>query len=168
VPAVAGGRVYVGTADSLVAYGLLADATPAMPEVPLAMPPAPAPVANTPGGVLGTDRSPEGPPPAPAEKIVLVRGPFRVDPRSGLLAQQLTLRNEGSGPIEGPLTLVLDDLPRGVRLGGPRGVRVTHTPQGDRYRLVALPGLQPGQGVMVRLAFAGAGRRTVRYRLRVL
>jgi hypothetical protein len=130
--------------------------------------PDPAHAADTPGGVVRADQPPDAPPPAPAERIVLLRGPFRFDPRSGLLRQRVTLRNEGSGPIAGPLTLVLDGLPPGVRLRGPRGARGTPTPHGDRYRLVTVPGLRPGQGVTVRLAFAAAGRRTVRYRLSVL
>lgn len=119
------------------------------------------------GGAVGSGVSARSGTVAPALKIALVRGPFRVLPRHGWLRQRVTLRNEGSGTIQGPLTLVLDQLPGDVRLHRRRGFRVRRTSQGKAYRLVSVPLLRPGQGVTVVLVFTAPGRRSVPYRLRV-
>jgi hypothetical protein len=116
-----------------------------------------------PGGVGG-----QGGGVAPALRIVLERGPFQARAGTHLLLQRVSLRNEGSGTIDGPLTLVLDGLPPGVGLRQNQGIKVTHTAQGDGYVLGSVARLRPGQSLSVLLRFDAPGRATVPYRLRVL
>jgi hypothetical protein len=116
------------------------------------------------GGAVGSGQSGGV---APALKIALDRGPFHALPRPGWLRQRVTLRNEGAGAIQGPLTLVLDQLPPGVRLRLWRGFSVTRTPHGKEYRLASVARLRPGQSVSVVLVFIAPGRGSVPYRLRV-
>jgi hypothetical protein len=123
----------------------------------------PVPDPGTSGGGVGSGQAP---PPAPAEKIGLTRTPLR-RLRNGLLRQQVTLTNLGQAALPGPLSLMLSQLPRGVRLHAVRGIRVIHTADGTAYRLFTVPSLEPGQSVAALLTFTAPGRRRVRYRLEV-
>jgi hypothetical protein len=121
---------------------------------------------TTPGGPPVVD--PVAPPPAPALKIVLLRGRVRFDRHSRLFRQHVTVRNEGAGTIQGPLTLVLDQLPRGVRLRPGHGITRVRGAGGTSYRLATVAQLAPGQRVGVTLQFTAPDAGAIRFRLRVL
>jgi hypothetical protein len=118
-----------------------------------------------PGGVTGAAH---GGGVAPAEKLVLQRGPFTADPHGQFLVQRVSLRNEGSATLKGPLSLVLDGLPPGVRLRQGHGIERLRAAHGDGYRLATAAHLRPGQGLSVVLHFDAPGRSSIPYRLRVL
>jgi hypothetical protein len=73
---------------------------------------------------------------------------------SGVLEQQVTITNISKGTLQGPLALVLNDLPAGVTLQGAGG-----TYQGYPYVDLLGPkdSLAPGQKVTVTLTFLVTG-----------
>jgi hypothetical protein len=79
--------------------------------------------------------------------------------------RRLTLRNVSGEAIRGLVWLVLDHLPRGVRLRHPGGVTRSRRTPGSPYVAVPLPGgvLNPGQQVRLVLTFANPQRRKVRF-----
>jgi uncharacterized delta-60 repeat protein len=84
--------------------------------------------------------------------------------------QRVTLRSLTSGALSGPVVLVLDGLPRKVRLRHPEGLTQAAAPPGSPVRLVLPPGgaFGPGDSLIVVLDFANPLRRRIRYTPRVL
>ena len=142
VPTVAQGRVYVGTANALVGYGLL----------------NPAAAADVSGGVR-VDAGPFLPQTAAGGA-------------AGRSKQVVTLTNVGADPLAGPLTLVLDRLkdPAATLRNAAGSTTVAGRP-GSPYVNVTPPGsvLAPGASVTVKLKFLNPNLNgSLRYRTRVL
>jgi hypothetical protein len=95
------------------------------------------------------------------------RGRPRFDRRTGRTRQRLTLHNSSGVALAGPLYLVLDGLPRRVRLRRPAGVTQTQAPLGSPFVELAA-GLEPGQDVSVVLVFRNPLHRRLHYGTRVL
>jgi uncharacterized delta-60 repeat protein len=109
--------------------------------------------------------------PGTADASVILLDGMRVSAKAlaggppGGRLQRLTLRNVSGEAIRGPLWLVLDHLPRGVRLRHRAGVTRNHGTPGSPYVAVPLPGgvLNPGQQVRLVLTFTNPQRRKVRF-----
>jgi hypothetical protein len=103
--------------------------------------------------------------------LVSVRvGPTRFISATGRYRRRVTLRNMGTDVIRGPLELVLDNLPRKVRLWRPTGLNQALPPLGSPFRDLVLPGnvFKPGQVVTLDLDFINPLRRPLRFTTRVL
>jgi uncharacterized delta-60 repeat protein len=113
------------------------------------------------------------PPPLPLPPALLnvtsrvsfrIRGIHRHVPH-GRTRQRVTITNHGDQALAGPLWLVLDHLPRGVRLRGPAGATTVAGRPGSPFVAVPLPGtaLAPGQSISLILDFRNPRGRKLRY-----
>jgi hypothetical protein len=86
------------------------------------------------------------------------------------LRQRLTLRNTNSQAITGTLWLVLDGLPRGVRVKRMAGRTTSEGTPGSPYVAVSLPGgvFNPGQRVRLLLDFVNPRGKKIHYTPRFL
>jgi hypothetical protein len=129
---------------------------------------APDLLSNGPGGTT----APKGALPViNVTPLVDVRvGRTRFDPATGLFRKKVTVRNIGTAAIRGPLELVLDNLPRKVRLRRPTGFTRVLPPLGSPFRNLVLPGgvLNPGQAVALDLEFLNPLHRRIGFTTRVL
>jgi streptogramin lyase len=100
-------------------------------------------------------------------QVAVRRGLPRSDPHRGRSRQRLMLRNAGGTAVHGPLFVVLDGLPRRVRLRRPAGVTQAHAPLGAPFVELDVT-LEPGQEVSVLLDFRNPLHRRLRYGIRVL
>jgi hypothetical protein len=115
----------------------------------------------------------DGPTTAVLEVTSLVSvsvGPARFVPATGRFRKKITVRNTGADPIRGPLALVLDHLPRKVRLRRATGFTRTLAPLGSPVVDFVPPGgvLNPGQSVTLTLEFVNPQRRRLNFTTRVL
>src|SRR5262249_11152300 len=114
-----------------------------------------------------------GPTPGVTDVTPLVSlrvGPARFVSTTRRFRIRVTLRNTGTDVIRGPLSLVLDNLPRKVRLWRPTGFTRDLPPPGSPFRDLVLPGnvFNPGQSVTLNLEFTGPPRQRIRFTTRVL
>jgi glucose/arabinose dehydrogenase len=85
--------------------------------------------------------------------------------------QTITLTNTGSTDIEGPFSLVLDNLTDGISLIGRTGNTSCTTPAGSPYITLNQPEdniLSPGETISVKVRFKNPERSRIKYQLRVL
>jgi hypothetical protein len=136
-PTVTNGRVYVGTAAALTAFGLN---------------------NVTPAGDVTT-------------QVTVKRGGFRYDYTSKSFIQTVQVKNAGSVPITGPLSLVLDNLSAGAKLTSGGGVTTSYAaPTGSFYQSITPPGgaIAPGGTLVFDLAFTNPSNQAISYATRVL
>jgi hypothetical protein len=124
-------------------------------------------------GVQVQPASPAVPPPAGVAPPALdATGQVRVQViRSTKTSQQLRITDISTGPVIGPLALVLDGLPRKVKLRRRSDVTRNVPPLGSPWLAVNAggdDGLSPGESVTLVLHFANPLGRRIRYRLRLL
>jgi hypothetical protein len=103
--------------------------------------------------------------------VAVRRGKVHRNPHNGQYQQSVTLTNQATVPLQGPLALVLDKLPRTVRLLHRQGVTRSFAPLGSAYVDVgplAMEEFSAGASVTVVLAFSNPTRRGVRYVARVV
>ena len=81
--------------------------------------------------------------------------------------QTVTLKNNSSATIAGPMSLVLDQMTANVTLYNASGVTTLILPGGRPYINVDA-NLSPGQSVSVQLQFTNPGNVAVTYQARVL
>jgi N-acetylneuraminic acid mutarotase len=96
-------------------------------------------------------------------------GPMSFDKHKHRWWQTVVLHNKGDGALRGPLSLVLDKLPAGVKLLHQTGVTRKQKPLKSPYVTVPLGSLDvldPGQSVTITLMFSGKGRP--HYKARIL
>ncbi len=91
--------------------------------------------------------------------------PLPGSPQGRQQRRRVTLLNTSGEAITGPLWLVLDHLPRKVRLRHKAGVTTVQGTPGSPYVAVALPGgvLNPGQRVSIVLDFSNPRMRKIHY-----
>ena len=103
-----------------------------------------------------------------SDQVSISFGGFSYRRATQTFAQQLTLTNVGTTPVQGPVTLALDQLSRNARLVNATGVTAATLPEGSPT-LVASPGvLAPGASVLVNLSFSDLNFRRITYAARVL
>jgi len=99
--------------------------------------------------------------------IGLTYGGLTINPVTRRYVQTVTLKNTSSTTIDGPLSLVLDQLTANVTLYNPTGSTTLVLPAGRPYITVDAT-LSPGQIVSVQLQFTNPGNVGVTYQARVL
>ena len=92
---------------------------------------------------------------------------FTINPMTRRYVQTVTLKNNSSTMIAGPVSLVLDQLTANVTLYNPSGTTTLLPPAGSPYFNVDTI-LSPGQSVSVQLQFTNPGNVAVTYQARVL
>jgi hypothetical protein len=97
---------------------------------------------------------------------VTMRDP--IDQNTKRYVQIVTLTNNSSGTIAGPISLVLDDLPEGVMLSNLSGYTSLMLPAGSAYIDTPVPQLAPGQSITFPLLFTNPGRIPLSLMTRVL
>jgi hypothetical protein len=97
-------------------------------------------------------------------------GAISFNRRAGRFVQTVTLTNISAFAIDGPISLVLDDLSPGVSLVKPFGVTKRTGQLGSPYLHVVPAGgsLGPGQSVTVVLEFDNPNLLSIHYKPRVL
>jgi hypothetical protein len=81
------------------------------------------------------------------------RGTTTVNSRAKSITQGVTITNNGTTPITGPVQLVLDNLPSGAVLTNRAGTTVNNAPTGSPYVTVTTGTIAPGTSVTVSLVF---------------
>jgi hypothetical protein len=124
--------------------------------------------ASTSGAVSAVVNVPPAPlPPPPVSdvsgQVSVTRGKHGRHPG----ALQLTLRDVGGATVQGPVYLVLDGLPKGVRLKNAAGFTRAHAHHGDPF-LVANVSLLPGGEVAFTLFFRNPGHKHITFTTEVL
>jgi hypothetical protein len=108
----------------------------------------------------------------PAQRSVSVDGGvFSVDKHTGIVSQEVHIRNNGTTPIPAPVTLVLDNLSANATLLNADGTSVALAPLGSPYVDVFVGGddlLRPHEVKTVRLQFADPTGAPITYDARVL
>jgi uncharacterized protein YjiK len=102
--------------------------------------------------------------------ILVTRGGFVFDRRTGFFSQVDKLTNNSASPIAGPIYLVLDSLSANATLSGPTGFTTAVPPLGSPYVQVVGPtaSLAPGASVSTPLNFINPTRAAITYVTRVL
>jgi hypothetical protein len=90
-----------------------------------------------------------------------------LNPVTKRYVQTVTLKNNSSTPIVGPVSLVLDELTADVTLYNATGGTSLILPAGSPY-ISANTNLSPGQSVSVQLQFTNQGNVAIAYKARVL
>jgi hypothetical protein len=104
-------------------------------------------------------------------QVSVSRGKARFNRWTRRFRQTVTLRNTGSEPIPVPLSLVLDHLPRGVRLFKRKGTTQAPGRAGSPYVDISAGAdnlLMPGETTTVVLEFTAATARRITYAPRIL
>lgn len=83
---------------------------------------------------------------------------------------KITIQNKGATAIQGPISIALDNLTKGVEVIGAAGVTRVTAPVGSSYFNVTLPGNQLAgrQSATVNIEFRAPGRTNIRFTPRVL
>jgi hypothetical protein len=97
--------------------------------------------------------------------FAVTRGRVRFNPVTGRFRQRVTLRNISGQELQGPLWLVLDGLPRKVRLRNAAGQCLAHGTPGSPFAAAnpSATGLAPGAGFSLLLDFVNPRLRKIRY-----
>lgn len=85
--------------------------------------------------------------------LTITRSGFSLNRRTDHLVQQMTVKNLGADPVNGPIYLVLDGLSDNTTLANGTGMTANTSPTGRPYILVSTTGLDPGATVTAVLEF---------------
>jgi hypothetical protein len=99
------------------------------------------------------------------ETITISSGTIVYDPSLKVYVQEATLANTGTMAVNGPLFLILEDLPSGVTLVNKSAATACFAPIGSRYFVVLPEGssLAPGTNLVVKLAFSDPSGAAISY-----
>ena len=98
------------------------------------------------------------------------RGGFVYDRRTNTFTQQLTLTNDNSTAVTGPVDVALDDLSSNATLSNSAGATVNTSPTGSPYVVGVASGatFQPGSSTVVTLQFANPTKASITYSTRMI
>jgi hypothetical protein len=104
---------------------------------------------------------------APDNNLQVTRGGFARNRVTGLYAQQVTIKNNTAGTLQGPFYVVLDSLSANATLSNTSGNTATYAPVAP---YVQVPGasLAPGASATVTLQFANPTNAAITYNNRTL
>ncbi len=102
--------------------------------------------------------------------VAITSGGFVRDRRTGLYVQQVTIQNETSAALAGPINLALDNLSANATLADKTGNVVNTPPTGSPYITVpgTAGGLAIGASATVSLQFTNSSNGVISYSTRVL
>lgn len=98
----------------------------------------------------------------------VARGGFVSDRRTGKITQQLTVTNNGSVPLQGPIDVALDYLSANTTLTNANGTTANSSPSGSPFVTVSAGNLAPGASVTVSLQFSKPASGAISYGARVV
>jgi hypothetical protein len=101
--------------------------------------------------------------------VAITSSGFVRDRRTGFYTQQITIRNETSAPLAGPVNLVLDNLSANATLSNKNGVVGNNPPLGSPYIVVpgTAGGLAVGASASVVLQFSNSNNGNITYNTRL-
>lgn len=109
---------------------------------------------------------------APTNNVVVTRGGFVRDRRTGFYSQQVTISNQNAEALTGPFYLVLDTLSANATLSNSSGVTVNYPPANSPVALFSAiaPGasLAAGASTTLTLQFTNSNNGAITYTARVL
>jgi hypothetical protein len=98
----------------------------------------------------------------------VVRGGLRRNPATGHFVQTVTLTNTGASRLQGPLSLVLDNLVQGLSVFAPAGTTACLAPLSSYLAANSGAGLAAGQLVTVAVELVNSSNLNMTYNTRVL
>jgi hypothetical protein len=104
-------------------------------------------------------------------QTTVARGQANYSQALKLWVQFVSIQNTSANPIQGPLSLALDNISSSARLANPTGFTRCDAPAGHPYLNVSLGAgtmLAPGQKVFAALAFSATYAQAIAYSTRVL
>ncbi len=113
----------------------------------------------SPSGPCGQDVS---------SQVQVTRGGFRLNRTTQHFTQLITLTNNGSSVIDGPISVALDGVPSTASLFGIAGDTLCAVPQGSPYLNAPAASLSPGASTTVTLDFINTTNSGITYTTRVL
>jgi rhamnogalacturonan endolyase len=100
--------------------------------------------------------------------IIVSRGGYSLNRRTGHIVQQVTVKNIETVPATGPIYLVLDNLSSDTTLANRSGITANTTPVGSSYVIVSNNDLAPATATTVLLEFTAPTAGGIAYNSRVL
>lgn len=100
--------------------------------------------------------------------LSVVRSGYALNRRTGRIVQQVTIKNNASVPIAGPIYLVVDNLNANTSLANASGLTANPAPVGSPYILVSSGDLAPGAQGTASLEFTPPSAGGITYSTRVL
>ena len=82
--------------------------------------------------------------------------------------EQVTVKNNAGTALPGPLFIILDGLPKKVRLRNASGFTTAHATRGDPFVRLNLAELAAGQSVSLTLLFSNPNNKALHFRTEVL
>lgn len=104
---------------------------------------------------------------APTNNLSVTRSGIARDRRTGLYAQQVTVKNNNAGAVSGPFFLALDS-PANVSLSNASGTTANYPSLGNPYITVPGSSLAPGAASSVTLQFSNPANSGIIYTPRTL
>jgi hypothetical protein len=100
--------------------------------------------------------------------LQVVRGGFTLNRRTGQFTQPVTITNQTSSTISGPVNLVLDNLSSNTTLVGGAGTTSANAPTGSPYVVATAGNIAPGASVTVTLTFTMPASGSISYNPRTV
>ena len=100
--------------------------------------------------------------------VIVNRGGYRWNPSTGRFVQTVSLTNNGTTTVTGPISLVLDGLTSNITLYGATGSTACVAPQGSPYITASAADLAPGASASVTLQFTDPTKAAITYNTRLL
>jgi uncharacterized membrane protein len=106
-----------------------------------------------------------------SSQVTVTRGGFQLNRITGRYVQSLTLMNASMSAIQGPVSLVLDNLSSNATLFNKSGVTICSAPLNSPYINIAIGSdiiLSPGEAAAVKLEFTNPLNKSITYATRLL
>ena len=100
--------------------------------------------------------------------LQISRSGYVLDRRLNRMVQTVTVKNIGSVPVAGPISLALDGLSAGTSLANATGTTANNAPSGSPYLTVTSGSLAPGASASVALQFVKPASGGINYVARTI